>query len=282
MKIVYIGSDSSFSLIPLLALVKSKHDVCAFAYDDVNSHFSTITSNSVQLVALKNSVDLIKIDNDYSNAISKIRSYQPDVIIVSCYPRLLPSALLSIAKEGCFNIHPSMLPSFRGPVPLFWQFREGIDDFGITLHRMTNMFDDGNIISQETVKIEDGISQNKAMELLAKSSCNLVMRMLDDIENGMLTEKAQDNMRASHQTFPDENDYSISLSWSAKRIYNFVSAYKEKGRVFVCEAEGKKYKLLDVYSYQNTCYIDDMNNESENIVILSCNLGYIRCKVEYI
>lgn len=282
MKIVYIGSNSSFSFIPFLALVKSKHDVCAFAYDDVNSHFSIITSNSIQSVALNHSLDLIKIDADYSNAILKIRSYQPDIIIVSCYPRLLPSSLISIAKEGCFNIHPSMLPLFRGPVPLFWQFREGVDDFGVTLHRMTNKFDDGNIISQKIVKIKDGVSQSKATELLAESSCNLVMRMLDDIEKSKLTEKVQDTKHASYQTYPEKNDYSISLSWSAKRIFNFVSAYKEKGRVFICKSEGNKYKLLDVYSYQNTSYIGDMNNESENTVILSCNPGYIRCEVEYV
>lgn len=282
MKIVYIGSNSSFSLIPFLALVNSKYDVCAFAYDDINSHFSTITSNSNQSVALNHSVDLIKIDADYSDAILKIRSYQPDIIIVSCYPRLLPSSLISIAKEGCFNIHPSMLPLFRGPVPLFWQFREGVDDFGVTVHRVTNKFDDGNIVSQKRVKIEDGVSQSKAMVLLAESSGNLVIRMLDNIEKNKLTEKIQDNNHASYQTFPSKNDYSISLSWTAKRIYNFVRAYKEKGRVFVLKAEDKKYKLLDVYSYQNIRYVDDMNNESENIVILSCNPGYIRCRIEII
>ena len=280
MKIVYIGSNSSFSFIPFLALVKSKHDVCAFAYDDINSHFSTITSNSIQSVALNHSVDLIKIDADYSNAILKIRFYQPDIIIVSCYPRLLPSSLISIAKEGCFNIHPSMLPLFRGPVPLFWQFREGIDDFGVTLHRMTNKFDDGNIVSQQAVKIEDGVNQRKTMDLLAESSVNLVMRMLDDIEKSKLIEKVQDNKHASYQTFPEKSDYRVSLSWSAKRIYNFVSAYKEKGRGFICEEEDKKYNILDVYSYQNTSYIDAMNNELKNSVILSCNPGYIRCKIE--
>lgn len=280
MKIVYIGSDSSFSLIPFLSLVKSKHEVCAFAYDDVNSHFSTITSNSIQSVALNYSVDLINIDADYSNAILKICSYQPDIIIVSCYPRLLPSSLVSIAKEGCFNIHPSILPLYRGPIPLFWQFRDGVDNFGVTLHRMTNKFDDGNIVSQERVKIEDGVSHSKAMEQLAESSAKLVMRMLGNIEKGELTEKAQDNKHASYQTFPKKNDYRVSLSWTAKRIFNFVNAYKEKGRTFICKSEGRKYKLLEVYSYQNTIYIDELNNELENIVILSCNPGYIRCKIE--
>ena len=282
MKIIYIGSDSSFSLIPFLSLVKCKHTVSAFAYDDFNSDFSTISSNSIQLSALNNSVDLIKIDTNYANAIIKIRSHKPDILIVSCYSRLLPSSLISLAKVGCFNIHPSILPLYRGPVPLFWQFRNGVDDFGVTIHRMTNKFDDGNIVSQKKVEIEDGMSQSKAMDLLAESSCSLVMKMLDDIDKGKLTEKVQDNKRASYQIFPEKNDYSISLSWSAKRIYNFVSAYKEKAGFFVFRAEYKKYKLLDVYSYQNTNYIGDVNNNSEDIVILSCNPGYLRCKVETI
>ena len=282
MKIVYIGSNSSLSLIPFLSLVKSKHDVCAFAYDDFNSDFSTISSSSIQSVALNNSVNLIRMDADYSNATIKIRSYQPEIIIVSCYSRLLPLSLISIAKSGCFNIHPSILPFFRGPVPLFWQYREGVENFGVTLHRMTNKFDDGNIVSQEIVEIEDGLNKDNAMRQLAESSANLVMKMLDDFEEGRLTEKPQDDMFTSYQSFPNKNDYSISLSWSAKRIYNFVSAYKEKARVFVFKLEGRMYKLLDVYSYQNTYYIDDVNDESKNSVILSCNPGYLRCRVELI
>ena len=281
MKIVYIGSNSSLSITPFLSLVKSKHDLCAFAYDDFDSHFSIITSNSIQSVALSSSVDLIRMDSDYSNAIIKIRSHQPDIIIVSCYSRLLPLSLISIANVGCFNIHPSMLPMYRGPVPLFWQYRNGVDDFGVTIHRMTNKFDDGNIVLQEKIKIEEGVNQSKAMGLLAALSGNLVIRMVDEFEKSKLIEKVQDNKHASYQTFPEENDYSVSLSWSAKRIYNFVSAYKEKGRVFICE-EDKNYNILDVYSYQNTRYLDGMNAEFKNSVILSCNPGYVRCKVEYI
>ena len=280
MKIVYIGSSSTLSIIPFLSLVKSKHDVCAFAYDEINNHFPTITSNSIQSVALDHSVDLIKMEADYSNAITEIRSYQPDIIIVSCYSRLLPSSLISIAKVGCFNIHPSMLPLFRGPVPLFWQFREGVDDFGVTLHRMTNKYDDGNIVSQEIVKIEDGLSQSQTMELLAQSSSNLVMKLLGDIEERKLTEKIQDEKNASYQTFPTTSDYSISLSWSAKRIYNFIKAYKGKGRKFICKTENKRYELLDVYSYQNDNYIDEVNDDSNDSVILSCNPGCIRCKIK--
>ena len=280
MKIVYIGSSSTLSIIPFLSLVKSKHDVCAFAYDEINNHFPTITSNSIQSFALDHSVDLIKMEADYSNAITEIRSYQPDIIIVSCYSRLLPLSLISIAKVGCFNIHPSMLPLFRGPVPLFWQFREGVDDFGVTLHRMTNKYDDGNIVSQEIVKIEDGLSQSQTMELLAQSSSNLVMKLLGDIEERKLTEKIQDEKNASYQTFPTTSDYSISLSWSAKRIYNFIKAYKGKGRKFICKTENKRYELLDVYSYQNDNYIDEVNDDSNDSVILSCNLGWVRCKIE--
>ena len=282
MKIIYIGSDSSFSLIPFLALIKSNHEICAFAYDDINSDFTAINSNSIQSVALNNSIPLIKIDTEYASAVLKIQSYKPEIIIVSCYPRLLPLSILSIAKLGCFNLHPSLLPRFRGPVPLFWQFREGVNDFGVTLHRITNKFDDGNIISQKTVEMNDGISQSEAMELLAISSCELIINMLDNYYG--LTEEVQNHSLASYQTFPENKDYSISLLWSAKRIYNFVSAYKEKGRVFSYQEGDKKYRLVDVYSYQDKAYIESMKNKSknENIVSLQCNPGYVRCRVELI
>ena len=277
MKIIYFGSDNPFSQIPLVSLINSKYDVCAFAYDDIDSDFSVINSNSIQSIASQNAIPLIKLGRDYNKILPQLKSYQPDIILVSCYARLLPSSIIEIAKEGCFNVHPSLLPSFRGPVPLFWQFREGVEYFGVSLHRVTSRFDSGNIVAQINVKMEEGINKTAATNLLAHKSVGLIFKMLDDIEHGSLLEIPQDETKASQQPFPRKNDYFINVSWTAKRVYNFINAYKGNGVNFICEVDKKKYDLIDAYSYQNK-YYDESVEQDENTLVLSCRNGYVLCE----
>ncbi len=282
MKIIFIGSTGPLSLIPFQALVQSKHTVCAFAFDD-DSEFNIINSGSIQSFALTHSIPLIKLNKSYSNTISQIQSYQADIILVSCYVRLLPQSILSAALKASINIHPSLLPGFRGPAPLFWQFREGIKDFGVTLHRMTTEFDTGNILSQKSVNMQDGINKNEATKLLAHVASELMLDTLDDIQNKSLTETAQDNLIASYQSYPGESDYRVSTLWTAKRIYNFINAYKGTGVSFTCKVNEDEFKLIDAYSYQEEAY-DDMSGTTVVLegdkITFSCQNGYIQCQIE--
>ena len=284
MNILYIGSAGPLSLIPLQALIKSRHNVCALAFDDdLNSDFNVINSDSIQSLALNNLIPLIKLNKIYTNIVLQIRSYQPDVILVSCYAQLLPQSILSIARKGSFNIHPSLLPNFRGPNPLFWQFRDGVSEFGVTLHRMDDEFDTGDIVSQKTAEMQDGVTINKATELLAHTASDLVLNMLSDIENANVTEIPQYNLLASYQSFPVADDYTVSTLWSAKRIYNFINAYKGIDVSFLCEVDGSRFRLVDAYSYQEIPY---KNMDGASVVLdgdkitLACKNSYIQCQIK--
>ena len=283
MKILYIGSSGSLSSTPLRALIKSKHHVCAFAFDQEHSAFDVIKSGSIQSLVFENTIPFIKFDKNYTNAVSQIQLVQPDIILVSCYARLLPQEILSIAKRGCFNVHPSLLPAFRGPDPVFWQFQQGIIDFGVTLHRLSEGFDTGNIVSQMSVKIEGGLTQNKATELLADIAGELVLNLIEDIKNNRVTEIEQDKSKASYYSYPDHKDYEVSTRWTAKRIVNFIKAYQNEAVYFLCTINDKKVKLIKAISYQSSHY-NDMSGEKviqrgDNIKF-ACQTGYIECQVK--
>jgi len=283
MKIIYIGSSTnSLSLIPFQALIKSKFQISALAFDDdQSSDFNVTITRSIQSLALNNKIPLIRLTKDYTNALSQIRSFEPDIILVSCYARRIPLPILSIANKGCFNIHPSLLPAFRGPNPLFWQFRDGIEKFGITLHRMTSEFDDGDIISQKTIFIDDGCHSSEVTELLADAASSLIFNMVTDIIDDTLTESQQDNELSSYQSFPSKNDYIVNTMWTAKRMYNFINAYKGEGVSFLCDIKNKKFHLIDAYSYQVKPY-SNMNNKTVfmegDLITFECANSYIQCK----
>lgn len=288
MKIIYIGSSSPLSLTPLKSLIKSAHEVCAIAVEDVrNSEFNVITSNTIQSLALSNLIPLFSLNNNQSEFISQLRKIQPDIILVSCYSRRVPQSILSLARKGSFNVHPSLLPQFRGPNPLFWQLREGVCEFGITMHRMTDNFDAGNIISQQKIKLNDGLYNTEITNLLANVAGDLVLNTFDNINNDNLVEIKQLEELSSYQSMPSINDYTVSTSWTAKRLYNFINAYKYFDVYFLCDINGKEYKLIDALSYQeSTCKKEvpykKMHDDSEKLdgdrVTFSCEDGFIECK----
>lgn len=284
MNILFIGSSGPLSLTPLQALVDSHHSVCAIAADvENNSGFNAIRTGTIQSLSFTHSIPLINLNKNITDVIAEIESYHPDIILVSCYASLISQELISTAKIGAFNLHPSLLPRFRGPVPLFWQFREGLEEFGITLHRMSPEFDVGNIISQKKLVMDDGVSYDDVTKLFASIGSELILTFLDNAGENKFNEVSQDDALSSYQSFPTKDDYVVNTSWLAKRIYNFIKAYKGPDVFFLCEIDGDEFKLIDALSYQDIAYIE-MGEEryvvEGDVITFSCNNSYIQCQLK--
>src|SRR5204862_1767507 len=80
------------------------------------------------------------------------------IICVACFSQRIPRIILDLPRLGCLNVHPSLLPANRGPVPLFWTFREGHQQTGVTIHLMNEGMDTGDILAQEPIEVPSGIS----------------------------------------------------------------------------------------------------------------------------
>lgn len=89
------------------------------------------------------------------SVVDKVRSIRPDYIFSIYYRQILPKSLLSLAKYSSINIHPSLLPEYRGPIPTAWAIERGEKYFGISIHLMDEGIDTGDILVQEKYKIKD-------------------------------------------------------------------------------------------------------------------------------
>ena len=87
------------------------------------------------------------------NIINKVKSINPDIIFSIYYRKILPKSLLKIPRLGCINIHPSLLPKYRGPIPTAWAIENGESEFGITIHYMDEGIDTGDILVQKEYQI---------------------------------------------------------------------------------------------------------------------------------
>jgi methionyl-tRNA formyltransferase len=249
------------------------------SFNDIKYPVIASQNETVEMLARMADVPGIKLFDDSEEYVGAIKSCKPDVIIVSCLARKLPDKILSIPRLGCFNLHPSLLPAFRGPVPLFWQFREGIEDFGMSLHRMISSIDTGPIIAQSRLSMPDGITNQHVSEVLARAGATLLEQTLDKISRGEITERIQNESEASVMSYPKDSDFVVSTAWTARRMYNFICATGYWGRTYLCEISGWVYQLIEATSYRTTTVPEMLFSIKKDIITIPCADGVVTARL---
>ncbi|NNG14670.1 MAG: hypothetical protein HKM22_05870, partial [Gammaproteobacteria bacterium] len=108
-----------------------------------------------------------------------------ELVVCSCFPWRIPAALLAVPRHGWWNLHPSLLPAYRGPDPLFWQQQAGDTTTGITLHQMDEELDTGPILGAATVSLPLA-HLRESEQILGVEGGQLVVRALEQLMAGRL------------------------------------------------------------------------------------------------
>ncbi|MDT8386272.1 MAG: formyltransferase family protein [Thiogranum sp.] len=285
MRIVYCGSSGPLSLLPLQALLSAGHSIVAVMVDmpwissphRIDVPVLIENDDSVAALAALHQVPVLAWSQSPETNRNAVGEFEPDVLLVSCFAKRLPEALLSLPRIGCFNLHPSWLPAYRGPAPVFWQFRDGLTALGITLHRMTSRLDAGPVLAQKQVVMPDGISERDANLLLAQAAGDLLVPALQQLAQGLVREAVQDEGQATYRGFPSATDFHVSACWSARRLYNFVRATCDRGIPCTCEVEGRVYQIAQALTYQPSGTAG-LQPDGEELV-LPCNPGVVRLRL---
>ncbi len=130
----------------------------------------------------------------------KIVNFLPEIILVATFHQRIPQRIIDIPRMGAVNIHPSLLPAYRGPTPTNWVIINGESETGITFHFVTDEFDMGDILYQKKVSI-DGLSDGKLREKLAGVAGAEVGKFLWKYMNNRLEPKRQNKKEGSY--FPN-------------------------------------------------------------------------------
>lgn len=115
---------------------------------------------------------------------------QPDVAVVACFTRRLPAALLALPRLGFLNLHPSLLPDYRGPRPVYWQLRHGAPA-GVTVHYMDAGLDTGDIAAQRPVALPRDITEADAEYRLMAVGLELLRGVLEELARGVVRRRPQ-------------------------------------------------------------------------------------------
>ena len=172
-----------------------------------------------------------------------------DIICVACWNRIIPPRVLGIPRQGFLNVHPSLLPAFRGPFPLFWQFRAGEVSTGVTVHWMDAGLDTGDIAGQRKVQFADGIGGAEAEAKCASAGGDLLAEVLAKAAQGQAARRPQPG-GGSYFPAPSAEDFVLDVKWHPRQAFNFMRGTAEWGVPFRLETDGTVLWLDDALEWR--------------------------------
>ncbi len=160
----------------------------------------------------------------HERAIEAIAARSPDLIVASCFPLRVPRPVRSLPRLGCLNVHPSLLPRWRGPEPVFWALRAGDEETGVTIHLMDAGWDTGPILVQERVSWPEGARLPEIERMLSERGAELLLTAIEGLVSGRLVPAPQDDALATYAPVPRPEDYVITTDRDARWAYRFARA----------------------------------------------------------
>lgn len=143
---------------------------------------------------------------DDPQLIQKLNTLAPEFCLIACFPRKLPAMLRDVPRLACWNLHPSLLPAYRGPTPLYWQLRLQETLTGLTLHEVTDKVDAGNIVAQRRLPLPDKPGNTELNAWVAKFGVELFIQSMDDCLHERLISVPQDESQVSYYPWPDRHE----------------------------------------------------------------------------
>jgi len=164
---------------------------------------------------------------NHSLWIERIEKMQPDVIFSFYYRHMLSQELLALAPKGAFNLHGSLLPKYRGRVPINWAILHGETETGVTLHKMIAKPDAGDIVAQKKISIDATDTALVLHEKIRQAAEQLLADTLPLIKIGDYSATPQDESKATYFGRRSAEDGLIDWSKSATEVNNLVRAVTE-------------------------------------------------------
>jgi methionyl-tRNA formyltransferase len=224
-KIIFIGT-SQFAVPALENLIKNDYNIISVitAPDKPVGRKQTITPLPVKQTALKYKLPILQPEK-ISEISSKIATLAPDLIIVAAYGQLISKSILDIPRLGCLNLHPSLLPKYRGPSPIQTAILNGDKTTGVTIILMDEKIDHGPIISQKEITIASDENYQTLEKKLAETAADFLIEILPRYIQGEIKPQTQDESKASYTKILTRQDGQIDWSKSAQEIERMVRAF---------------------------------------------------------
>lgn len=256
MRVIFMGTPD-FATTTLEAVLEAGHEIVLVVTqpDKPKGRGKSVQFPPVKECAVTHGIEVYQPKRvRESECIEHLRSYRPDIVVVAAFGQILPRELLKLPPYGCINVHASLLPKYRGAAPIQWAVINGDENSGVTIQRMAEGIDTGDMIAKVTVALEPKETGGSLFERLSVAGAALCVQAMADIEAGKAVYLPQDEAQATHVGLIKKELGRIDWSMSAAAIERLIRGLNPWPSAYT-GLDGKTLKIweADVLS-QDTSY----------------------------
>ena len=269
-RIIFMGTPD-FAVPCLSQLIKSNHRVVAVVTqpDKKKGRGKKLAAPPVKEVAEKAQIPILqptKIKTE--EFLNELKNYNPDLIVVVAYGRILPTSILTLPPLGCINVHGSLLPKHRGAAPIQWAIIAGDSTAGVTIMQMDEGMDTGDILLPAAIDVTEDETAGSLFAKLADLGAETLVTALSKLQNGDLHPQKQDHDNATMAPPLKKEMGLIDWSKSAEELQLLIRGLDPWPSAY-SYLEGKRYRFF------SPRVVHKNSDEPVGTVILADNNGLL-------
>ena len=210
---------------------------------DENIWFSSVA----ELAALNDIAVITPADPNATDVLEQVRACQPDILFSFYYRHMLGAELLAVPAIGAYNLHGSLLPKYRGRVPINWAVLHGETETGASLHRMEIKPDAGALVDQQAVAILPNDTAHTVFRKVVCATEQLLLRCVPSLLEGRAQETALDLSTGSYFGGRRPEDGRIDWRKTASEIHNLIRAVAPPYPGAFFDTQGVRLQVLGSY-----------------------------------
>ncbi len=246
MRIVFMGTPG-FAVPVLELLVLNDYEIAAVYTqpDRPSGRGCNMSFSPVKQAALSLGLHVVQpVSLKQEAALGELASLKPDVIVVAAFGQILTRSVLDLPEYGCINIHPSLLPKYRGAVPVAASILNGDSFAGVSIMLMDKGLDTGPVISQAQIPVLGYDNTGILSDKLSLVGAYLLMEVLPDWGKGRISPRPQDDAAASYFSTVTKESGEIDWAQPAEISWRKVRAYYPWPGCFT-RWQGKNIKIIE-------------------------------------
>ena len=206
-------------------------------------------ASPIKEAALKHHLQVYQPDDiNSATSMSQIRYQKPDLLVVVAYGQLLKKSLLELPERGCWNVHASLLPKYRGASPIAAAIRDRQRTTGVTIMQMNEGLDTGDILGKVATRIRPHETTGILHDRLAGKAAPLLLDLLDRAEKGKVRRARQNSTEASVAPRMSKEDGKIIWDKTPEEIEAHIRAMQPWPGAYTWLPDGADQKMLKVFA----------------------------------
>lgn len=225
MRVLYAGSPEI--AVPGLERVAERHDVVGVLTnpDRGTGRGRKVRSSPVKERALELGLEVLQPESLKSEARGAVAALEPELLVCVAYGRIFGRKFLALFPRGGINMHPSLLPKYRGPAPIPAAILAGEEETGITIQYLAPEMDAGDVVLQERRPLTGRETTGELTAWAAEKGALMLLEAVDAIEAGRVEPVVQEPGKATYCSFLSKEKSWIDWSSSAEQIDRMIRAY---------------------------------------------------------